>query len=156
LVTLFFRQWESRAEGVLMRFLDFERVLELLEELREEALSSPVLVEGRRDELALRRLGVEGEFIWVSNHKPWYEMCEEISRSHRRVIMLLDADRAGRAMSRRIKHHLSQMGVQVVERHTVLLKLLDTHQVEHLAKRFERVRAMVYPRGAGDADLEEV
>ncbi|GEM_PF-1303675 len=139
-----------------MRVLDFERVLELLEELREDALHSPVLVEGRRDELALRSLGVEAEFIWVSNHTPWYELCEEISRSHRRVIMMLDADRAGKAMSRRLKHHLSQMGVQVVERHMLLLKLLDTHQVEHLAKRFVRVRARVCPRGAGDAELEEI
>ncbi|WP_456473773.1 toprim domain-containing protein [Candidatus Pyrohabitans sp.] len=124
-----------------MNLEDFERIMEEIEELREEALATPVLVEGRRDVLALKRLGIAGEFFYACNGKPLLEVCEEISRAHKRVILLTDMDSAGVAIGKRAKHYLSQMGVHVVERHRLtLLRKLDTRQVEHLATRVERIR----------------
>jgi 5S rRNA maturation endonuclease (ribonuclease M5) len=128
-----------------MNLEEFERVMEELEELREEALSTPILVEGKRDVLALEKLGISAKFFCACNGKPLYEVCEEISSAHRRVILLLDLDSAGIAIAKRVKHYLSQMGVQVVERHRLtLLRKLDTHQVEHLAKRVERVKRELF------------
>ncbi len=128
-----------------MNLKEYERVLEELEDLREEARSTPILVEGRRDVQALERLGVSAEFFCACNGRPLYEVCEEISSAHRRVILLLDLDSAGIAIARKVKHFLSQMGVQVVERHRfTLLRKLDTHQVEHLATRVERVKRELF------------
>ncbi len=124
---------------------EFERIMEEIEELREEALTTPILVEGRRDILALEKLGISGEFYCACSGKPLYETCEEISSAHKRVILLIDLDSAGIAIGKKAKHYLSQLGVQVVERHRLtLLKKLDTHQVEHLATRVERIKRELF------------
>ena len=128
-----------------MNLEEFERIMEEIQELREEALSTPILVEGKRDILALEKLGISGEFFCACGGKPLYETCEEIGRAHKRVILLLDMDSAGIAIARKAKHYLSQLGVQVVERHRLtLLRKLDTHQVEHLAKRVERIKRELF------------
>ncbi len=128
-----------------MNLEEFERIVEVIEELREEALTTPILVEGKRDIRALEKLGVNGEFFCACGGKPLYETCEEIGRAYKRVILLVDMDSAGIALAKKAKHYLSQLGVQVVEKHRItLLKKLDTRQVEHLATRFERVRRELF------------
>jgi 5S rRNA maturation endonuclease (ribonuclease M5) len=128
-----------------MNLEEFERIMEEIEDLREEALTTPILVEGKRDILALERLGISGKFFCACNGKPLYETCEEISSAYKRVILLVDLDSAGIAIGKKVKHYLSQLGVQVVEKHRLtLLKKLDTHQVEHLATRVERVKRELF------------
>jgi 5S rRNA maturation endonuclease (ribonuclease M5) len=123
-----------------MNHLEYENILEELEELRESAESAAVIVEGKRDKAALRALGVRGEIYTINDGRPLFEICEVIATKHRDAILLVDLDRAGRALASKLKRFLADMGVRVNERHRLsLLRKLDTHQVEHMYTRLKRI-----------------
>jgi 5S rRNA maturation endonuclease (ribonuclease M5) len=84
-----------------------ERLREVLEALHEANKSVPVLVEGRRDASALRRLGLVGEIITLHRGKGIYEFCQHMDAHHDRVILLLDWDREGEGFFRRLGRNLS-------------------------------------------------
>ena len=70
------------------RFLE---LMDVLEELKEKARDGWVIVvEGKRDERALRMLGIEGEIIVFSSFR---EVVDKIR--DRKVIILTDYDRRG-------------------------------------------------------------
>jgi 5S rRNA maturation endonuclease (ribonuclease M5) len=84
-----------------------ERLREVLESLYEANKLVPVIVEGRRDALALRKLGLVGEIITFHRGKGIHEFCEYIEARHRKAIMLLDWDREGERLFRRLGRNLS-------------------------------------------------
>lgn len=124
-----------------MNRVKYENIIEELEDLREASVEIPVVVEGKNDEKALRRLGIEGEIFHISTGTPFYEFCEEIARKYRDVILFTDTDAEGQKLARRFKSRMSQMGVRVNDRFRVsLMGKLDTHQVEHLFRRLLRIK----------------
>jgi len=124
-----------------MNFAEYEHLIEELEDLRELSETLPIIVEGRRDEKALRELGVETEFFHVSSGTALYELGELIVGKYSDVILLTDLDKAGNKLAKRLKSILSQGGVRVNERFRLsLMSKLDTHQVENLCKRLIRVK----------------
>lgn len=78
-------------------------VLEALEEwlvrAREENLSTPILVEGKRDRDALRSLGFSGEIILLNQGHSILFVVREISERHSRVIVLTDWDSKGNRLA---------------------------------------------------------
>jgi 5S rRNA maturation endonuclease (ribonuclease M5) len=84
-----------------------ERLREVLESLYEANKLVPVIVEGRRDARALRRLGLVGEIITLHRGKGIYEFCQHIDNSHRKAILLLDWDREGENLFKRLGRNLS-------------------------------------------------
>lgn len=84
-----------------------ERLREILEALYEVNKLVPVIVEGRRDALALRRLGLVGEIITLHRGKGIYEFCEHVEAEHRKAVLLMDWDREGESLFRRLGHDLS-------------------------------------------------
>jgi 5S rRNA maturation endonuclease (ribonuclease M5) len=122
----------------------FEEIVDELEELRELSRKIPIIVEGRNDEVALRKLGINGKFYCISNGIPLYEFCEEIARDHPDVILFTDLDAEGKKITRKLKSFLSQMGVRVDGRFRLsLLSKLDTHQVENVYKRFNKLSELL-------------
>lgn len=120
--------------------LDYERLLEELEKLKEEAESMPIIVEGKKDEAALRSIGISGTFLEVSNGMPLYEFCEKISERYSSAILFTDFDRAGCKLAQRLTTKLEQMGVKVNGKYRLsLMSRLDTHQVENLHTRLARI-----------------
>ena len=69
-----------------------ERLREVLEALYEVNKRVPVIVEGKRDAIALRRLGLVGEIITLHRGKGPYDFCEDIVERFSKVIILLDWD----------------------------------------------------------------
>lgn len=74
---------------------DFPRILEILVE--ESAKGVPIVVEGVRDKVALRKIGVKGEIIVFRSFKNLREYFE--MRNIRSVILLLDLDSEGERMT---------------------------------------------------------
>ncbi len=72
-----------------------ERLKEFLSSLYEINKRVPIIVEGRKDVIALRRLGFIGEIITVHAGKGLYEFCQNISEKFNRVVLLLDWDENG-------------------------------------------------------------
>lgn len=75
-----------------------EKLREAIAELSEANRLAPVIVEGKRDALALRRVGLEGAIITLHSGKSLHEFCEGIRGRYRRVILLLDWDARGETL----------------------------------------------------------
>jgi 5S rRNA maturation endonuclease (ribonuclease M5) len=95
----------------------------------------PILVEGRRDEGALKELGVKGEIIRVRQYrKRLFELAEELS-SYKNVVILTDFDREGEDLAKEIERQLHHWGVQTVMREKVRSAVSwATRQIEGLNK----------------------
>lgn len=83
-----------------------ERMTVCVEALKLENFHTPVLVEGVRDEQALRRLGLEGQIIIYNAGQPLGAMADALARTHKRIIVLLDWDRTGGHLVKRFTEHL--------------------------------------------------
>ncbi|WP_456368880.1 toprim domain-containing protein [Geoglobus sp.] len=79
---------------------EFEKLLKLLEELRiESERGAVIVVEGRRDALALRKLGIEGDVLEASaasNHS----IADAVG--NRKVVIFTDWDGRGRKLKARL------------------------------------------------------
>ncbi len=88
-----------------------------------------VIVEGLHDERALRRYGYHGRIIKLSSaRKPLKFFVEDIARKFRgcRVVLLLDFDSEGEAISKKIECELEQLGVKIDRHWREVLKELMT------------------------------
>ncbi|WP_457590589.1 toprim domain-containing protein [Geoglobus sp.] len=75
---------------------EFEKLLRLIDELRiESERGAVILVEGRNDTLALRKLGVEGEIIEASKASN-HSIVDAVGE--RKVVIFTDWDRRGRRL----------------------------------------------------------
>lgn len=72
-----------------------ERLREVLEDLHEVNRLVPLIVEGRRDAVALRKLGFSGEIITFHRGKSVYDFCEDMAARYQRVVLLPDWDTEG-------------------------------------------------------------
>jgi len=74
----------------------------------ESGKGTPIIVEGRKDFETLEALGVEGTIICAkSGGKSFLDLVSEVQkRQPREVILLLDSDRRGKELTRRLKQHL--------------------------------------------------
>ena len=72
-----------------------ERLREVLAALAEVNLVVPVVVEGKRDAAALRKLGLEGEIIELHRGIGMYEFCEKLAEQFPKIVLLMDWDDKG-------------------------------------------------------------
>jgi 5S rRNA maturation endonuclease (ribonuclease M5) len=92
--------------------MSFMRLSNLIEELKiygEQGI--PVLIEGQKDERALRELGVNGNFIKVSGSGlKLFEIAEMAVQSASRVVILTDFDRKGNELAKRLSEDIQSLG----------------------------------------------
>jgi len=91
----------------------FEKLLEVIEELKIEAEEKPIIVEGKKDVESLEKLGVEGTFIIIAK-TPIYLIADELVRKRvKEVILLTDFDRRGRMLAKAIVEEFRHRGIKV-------------------------------------------
>ena len=126
-----------------------ERLAELekaLWRLAEDNVDEVVLVEGVRDERALRDLGLQGPIDLVNRGASILERAEQIASHHRRVIVLVDWDRTGGRLARRLQDTLQRHGVHCDIRHRRDIATLTAREattVEELPGFLRRLRERV-------------
>jgi 5S rRNA maturation endonuclease (ribonuclease M5) len=90
--------------------MDDEQILEeleeLLDELREENKTVPIIVEGDKDIAALRKLELTGEIIRFNKGQSVSDFCDATAQKHQRIIILTDWDWRGGRLGSSIKKHL--------------------------------------------------
>jgi len=90
--------------------MDFKKSIEDLEkivaELGEENRSVPIVVEGKKDIEALRKLDISGSIISVNAGVPLIDFCDKIAQEHTDIIILTDWDRKGGYLCWTIKRNL--------------------------------------------------
>jgi 5S rRNA maturation endonuclease (ribonuclease M5) len=79
-----------------------ERLREVLDALFEVNKTVPIIVEGKKDAAALRKLGFLGEIVTLHRGKSMYEFCEDIAGKCRRVVLLLDWDPEGEGLMQKV------------------------------------------------------
>ncbi len=84
---------------------------ELLSELDEIKLSeNPIIVEGKKDKEALKKLNIHNVF---TIKEPLFKLCETISKKYNEVIILTDLDKEGKRLYSKLKENLERNGVKV-------------------------------------------
>ncbi|MCK5259245.1 MAG: hypothetical protein KAJ69_06960 [Thermoplasmatales archaeon] len=90
--------------------MDFKKSIEdlekIIDELGEENRSIPIIVEGKKDIEALRKLDISGSIISVNAGVTLIDFCDKIAQEHTDIIILTDWDRKGGYLCRTIKKNL--------------------------------------------------
>lgn len=107
-----------------------DAVLALIEEKRE----FPVIVEGKRDRVALERLGFVNIF---ELDKPLFAVVEQFNRGDS-VLILTDLDKKGKELYGRLKKDLSARGVRVDDSLRDALFQTELSHIEGLYRFIER------------------
>ena len=125
-----------------------ERLREVLAALYEVNKRFPVIVEGRNDAIALKKLGLEGDIITLHSGKNLYDFCEDIMERFSRVVILLDWDTKGenlyKSIGKNLLGHWEEFSV-----FRDLIKILcqkDIKDVEGIPKLLLRLEGNEYSR----------
>ncbi|MDM7934970.1 MAG: topoisomerase [Methanothrix sp.] len=117
-----------------------EELIELLMDVSRQGAA--IIVEGRRDELALRALGLHGPVVKASQ-RPALELAEDAAMRFQQIVLLTDWDEKGDEMARTIGIHLRSLGAHPdTEIRSRLKKLVrkEIKDVESLSLYVERMR----------------
>lgn len=120
-----------------------KRLKEFLELLYELNKRVPVIVEGKRDLLALRRLGFAGDIIQFHTGIGLYEFCNNISERFNRVILLIDWDENGDILYKKLSDNLRGMWEEFSHLREMLKVLCqkDVRAIEDIPVLLQRLSA---------------
>jgi 5S rRNA maturation endonuclease (ribonuclease M5) len=92
--------------------MSFKKLSCIIEELKICAENGiPILIEGKKDELALKELGINGNFIKVSGSGlKLFEIAEIATESSSKVIILTDFDKKGIELAKRLAEDIQNLG----------------------------------------------
>jgi 5S rRNA maturation endonuclease (ribonuclease M5) len=86
-----------------------ERLRQVIEALCEVNKRFPVIVEGKKDAIALKKLGLVGTIVTVHSGKGLYDFSEDLAEKFSKVVLLLDWDTKGEdlftALARNLRGH---------------------------------------------------
>lgn len=125
-----------------------ERLREVIGALYEINKKNPVIVEGKKDASALRKLGLAGEIITLHRGENLYDFCTDIAKRFHKVIILLDWDEEGESLNKVLSMHLKGQWEDFSSVRE-LLKLLcqkEIRDIEGIPKLLERLEECEVPR----------
>jgi 5S rRNA maturation endonuclease (ribonuclease M5) len=125
-----------------------ERLREVLAALIEVNKRVPVIVEGKRDALALKKLGLVGEVITLHGGKGIYEFCEDIAEKFPKVMILLDWDEKGEKLYSSLSGNLTGHWEEF-SAFRGIIKILcqkDIKDIEGIPKLLARLEGNEYTR----------
>ena len=94
---------------------------------------SVLIVEGKRDSFALKRLLPGAEIFSLADQKrSLYESAEHIASNFNEAILMLDADQKGKELSKKMVTYLQSLGVKVSKDGEKLLKLANRRHIQDL------------------------
>jgi 5S rRNA maturation endonuclease (ribonuclease M5) len=137
--------WRADKESRPKRTYDLEALEELIASLLDASCQgAAVIVEGRRDLISLRTLGLSGPVIMASRRSA-LDLAEDAARNYSQIILLTDWDRKGDEMCRTIERHLRSAGSRPDRLIRSRLKKLvkkEIKDVESLCRYTERMREL--------------
>lgn len=124
-----------------------QRLREVLGLLYEANKRFPVIVEGKKDAVALRKIGLVGDIVTLHSGKGIYEFCEDIVRQFSKVIVLMDWDGKGETLHRSLSRYLAGH-CEEFSGFRGILKILcqkDIKDVEGIPKLMTRLEGLLRP-----------
>jgi len=124
------------------------RLRDVFEALYEVNKRFPVIVEGKKDAIALKKLGLIGEIIILHSGKNLYEFCEDIVAKFSKVVILLDWDAKGENLYKVIGKNLTGHWEEFSPFRDVIKILCqkDIKDVEGIPKLLLRLEGHEYSR----------
>jgi len=95
------------------------------------------IVEGKRDEKALKNI-TNQPIITLTNNL--YLVAENIAHQYEQAVILTDLDHEGRKLYSTLKHHLTRLGVRIIDKPRELLFKTTISHVEGLPRLLTRTR----------------
>lgn len=109
-----------------------ERIRSLLDKIAQEE-RIVLIVEGKRDKFALQRLIPKVKIFLLSDQKrSLYESAEHVASNFNEAMLMLDADKKGKDLSKRMITYLQMHGIKINRGGEKLLKLTNRHHIEDL------------------------
>ncbi len=134
-------RWDSPRE----QLDNLDRVIDDIE--RETDKESVILVEGRRDEEALTKLGIESDIIHVSgNGYSIHETAQSVSHQYSTAIVLTDWDSQGKTLMKKLKKHLEYYGVTpetIYRKRLMNLTSKEVYDVESLVTHRQQLKTEI-------------
>ncbi|MGB9854295.1 MAG: toprim domain-containing protein [Candidatus Bathyarchaeales archaeon] len=144
------RSADIKVKALLARLQEKEEKIRLvLESLAEEnARGTPIIVEGKKDAEALKALGIDGQIMQAkTGGKTLIDLISIVENSEvREVILLLDFDRRGRELTRRLKQRLEKTGTRPnIDFWSQLLQLVwrEVKDIEGLATYIKTLKRKI-------------
>lgn len=137
------------SKGLIMSFIKLSSVIEELKICGEHGI--PFLIEGRKDEKALKELGVTGNFLKVSGSGlKLFEIAEIAAQSSSRVVILTDFDRKGNQLAKRLSEDIQSLGSHpdLSFRRTIMgITRRFIKDIESLPRHLEQLELQESPSG---------
>jgi 5S rRNA maturation endonuclease (ribonuclease M5) len=138
--------WRTKAieDRRTRRLTENERALiETIQTLDEKYPNLLVVVEGKRDVLVLRNLGLEAPIIRTQTKLPRTSLVEKIvtdAGKNGQVLILTDFDKKGKEIYRFIEKELELCGVKILKRERRMIRkyMEDWTTIEQLVSLFKR------------------
>jgi 5S rRNA maturation endonuclease (ribonuclease M5) len=128
-----------------MREEQAEELVRVITRLRDEGGSYPIIVEGRKDERALREMGVSGTILRLDSGSSIFNFCESLTGEHEKVIILTDWDRKGGRLARALREGLTANGIlydDELRKQIAFLARKEVKDVEGLPKLLAKLPGM--------------
>jgi dTMP kinase len=122
-----------------------EALTELLTEMDRASWLMPVIVEGMKDRMALRTLGVNGHIIMLNDGNSILGTCERLGEKWSAAIIFTDWDQKGGELAHALEGHLHSCGVSFDTEYRAQVSMLvkkDVKDVEGLPALVRRLRVL--------------
>ncbi|MDR0768000.1 MAG: toprim domain-containing protein [Methanosarcinales archaeon] len=113
-----------------------------------------IIVEGRRDVVSLRNLGITTEIIPCSN-QPVAEFCESIAEKKKTVIILTDWDRKGGILASRLEEQFKNLEVPCETAQREKLLFYSKREIKDVESLFSYVKKLKRITGTSVEDETE-
>ncbi|MBP2030948.1 5S rRNA maturation endonuclease (ribonuclease M5) [Methanohalophilus levihalophilus] len=119
-----------------------EKLEELLEDLSSRSLEgSIIVVEGKRDVISLRKLGIQGQ-IETSTTIPVLELSDRLAGEGREVIILTDWDRRGDLLGSKVSSDLRYLGLDVDTDFRIRLSSMVKKEIKDVESLYSYMKKM--------------
>lgn len=135
--------------------MSFKKLSCIIEELKicaEQGM--PILIEGKKDEEALKKLGIDGTFIKVSGSGlKLFEIAEKSVKLSSKVIILTDFDKKGEELAKRLAEDIQSLGSYPnleIRRKIMGITRKFIKDIESLPRHMEQLELEERPNGVSD------
>ena len=132
--------------------MSFRRLSLIVEELSYRVKKgTPILIEGKKDEEALNKLGIEGNIIKVSGSGlKLFEVAEKAIESSSEVIILTDFDKKGDLLAKKLSNDIQSLGSHPdlnIRKNIMKITRRYIKDIESLPKHLKNLELELNPYG---------
>jgi len=110
---------------------------DFLTKIEELKTAEIIVVEGKKDIIALKKIGITNT---IELKKPIYKLCEELAEKYKEIVILTDLDKEGKKLYSKLKQNLERNGVKVNNRfREFLFKNTELSQIEGIKSYLEKL-----------------